>query len=141
MAYGTVQLDTLQSSSPLTPTAFVDSNGTQVGTLCRAWVNFNGTATSGSATIRASFNVSSVTVNSGGVFTINLTNALVDTNYAISAFARNDQTSNTYGAAVSAFQTGTKTTSALQVFVYYVSPGGGQGVLNSSTEVDVMIFR
>ena len=106
----------------------------------RAWVNFNATATSGSATVRDSYNISSVTVNSGGIFTINFTNALANTNYAISAFARNDQTSNTYVAGVSAFQTGTKTTSALQVFVYYVSPGGGQGTLNSSPEVNVVVF-
>jgi hypothetical protein len=47
----------------------------------KAWVNFNGAPTSGSATIRASYNVSSVTINGTGNFTINFTNAFADTNY------------------------------------------------------------
>jgi hypothetical protein len=42
---------------------------------CRAWVNFNGT---GTVAIRASGNVSSITDNSAGSYTVNLTNALPD---------------------------------------------------------------
>lgn len=78
MAYGTLAADTIQSSTANTPVQFNDGNGTQVGTLCRAWVNFNGVTT---ATIRASFNVSSVTRNGTGDYTINFTNAMVDANY------------------------------------------------------------
>jgi hypothetical protein len=52
--------------------------------LCRAWVNYKGTAT---RAIRGSYNVSSVTYNSTGDYTINFTNALVDGNYDISATA------------------------------------------------------
>ena len=48
---------------------------------CRVWVNFNGT-TSSPSTIRGSGNVTSVTKNGSGDFTINFTTALVDTNYA-----------------------------------------------------------
>ena len=47
--------------------------------VCRAWVNFNGVTT---ATIRSSFNVSSVTRNGTGDYTITFTNALSDANYA-----------------------------------------------------------
>ncbi len=46
---------------------------------CRAWVNFNGT---GTLAIRDSGNVSSVTDNSTGYYTINFSNAMPDTNYA-----------------------------------------------------------
>ena len=46
---------------------------------CRAWVNFNGT---GTVAIRASGNVTSITDNGVGDFTINFTNALADANYA-----------------------------------------------------------
>jgi hypothetical protein len=46
---------------------------------CRAWVNFNGT---GTPVIRASGNVSSITDGGTGIFTINFTTALADTNYA-----------------------------------------------------------
>ena len=44
----------------------------------KAWVNYKGTATVG---IRASYNVSSVTYNSVGNYTVNFTNAFSDTNY------------------------------------------------------------
>ena len=47
----------------------------------KAWVNFNGTASSGSGTIRGSYNVSSVTIPSAAKYTINFTNALTDANY------------------------------------------------------------
>lgn len=46
---------------------------------CVAWVNFNGT---GTVAIRASGNVSSITDNGTGDYTINFTNALPDANYA-----------------------------------------------------------
>jgi hypothetical protein len=45
----------------------------------RAWVNFNGVS---SVTVRASYNVSSVTRNNTGDYTINFTNALPDANYS-----------------------------------------------------------
>jgi len=47
----------------------------------RAWVNFNGTTSPG--TIRASGNVSSVTRNNTGDFTINFTTAMPDANYSV----------------------------------------------------------
>ena len=46
---------------------------------CRAWVNFNGTDT---VAIRASYNVSSITDNGTGDYTVNFTTAMVDANYA-----------------------------------------------------------
>lgn len=48
-----------------------------------AWANFNGSASSGSATLRASYNVTSITINSAGSYTINFATALPDANYAI----------------------------------------------------------
>lgn len=47
--------------------------------VARAWVNFNGT---GTVAIRASFNVSSITDNGVGDYTVNFTAAMPDTNYA-----------------------------------------------------------
>ena len=46
---------------------------------CRAWVNFNGT---GTVAIRGSGNVSSITDNGTGDYTLNFTTALPDGNYA-----------------------------------------------------------
>ena len=47
----------------------------------RAWVNFNGT---GVVAIRASGNVSSITDNNTGLYTVNFTTAMVDGNYTVS---------------------------------------------------------
>ena len=81
MAYGTLAIDTIQSSTTGTPTQFNDGSGTQIGTLCRAWVNFNSSSGS-SCVVRASFNVSSVTYNATGDYTVNFTNAMPDINYS-----------------------------------------------------------
>lgn len=45
----------------------------------RAWVNFNGTST---VAIRASGNVSSITDNGTGDYTVNFTTAMPDANYS-----------------------------------------------------------
>lgn len=57
----------------------VQSNGVTTNAL--AWVNFNGTTSPG--TIRSQYNVSSVTKNGTGDYTLNFTTALSDANYAI----------------------------------------------------------
>jgi hypothetical protein len=54
---------------------------------CRAWVNFNGT---GTAAIRASGNVSSITDNGTGDYTVNFTTAMPDTNYCVTGTAGNN---------------------------------------------------
>jgi len=79
MPYGNLLADVVQGSTANTPPVFKDGNGTTIGTLCRAWVNFNGT---GTVAIRASFNVSSITDNGTGAYTVNFTNAMPDANYA-----------------------------------------------------------
>lgn len=50
----------------------------------RAWVNFNGTST---VAIRASGNVSSITDNGTGDYTVNFTTAMPDANYAVTVLA------------------------------------------------------
>ena len=62
---------------------------------CRAWVNFNG---SGTVAIRGSGNVSSITDNGVGDYTINFTTAMPDANYATTAMTNSwdsTQTANT----------------------------------------------
>lgn len=49
--------------------------------IAKAWVNFNGT---GTPSIRSSYNVSSVTKNGTGDFTVNYATALADANYSLS---------------------------------------------------------
>ena len=99
---GTVVADTLQAASTSTlvlkngvantPPTIQDSAGTQIGTFCRAWVNFNGT---GTVAIRASFNVSSITDNGTGDYTVNFATAMPDANYSANAIGYADNVSYT----------------------------------------------
>lgn len=68
----------INSAAAATAPLFADAVGTQMGTLCRAWVNFNGT---GTIAIRSSFNVTSITDNGVGDYIMNFTNAMPDANY------------------------------------------------------------
>ena len=60
-------------------TASVPSD-TVINGTAKAWVNFNGT---GTVAIRASFNVSSITDNGTGDYSVNFTNAFADANYSV----------------------------------------------------------
>jgi lipopolysaccharide export LptBFGC system permease protein LptF len=60
---------------------FPDSTSMQTGQqACKAWVNFNGT---GAVAIRAAYNVSSITDDATGQYTVNFTTAMPDGNYVI----------------------------------------------------------
>ena len=78
----TIKTETL--STPSNATVPVD---TVVNGTAKAWVNFNGT---GTVAIRRAFNVSSITDEGVGLFTINFTNAMVDTSYAITGTTMNN---------------------------------------------------
>ena len=65
------------------------------GTTCKAWVNFNGT---GTVAIRAQFNVSSITDNGVGDYTVNFATAMVDADYSLVGVGGG----NSIGAGVSA---------------------------------------
>jgi hypothetical protein len=94
------------NSSAPTERARIDSSGNwymnsgygsaAVAYGCRAWVNFNGT---GTVAIRASGNVSSITDNGTGDYTVNFTNAMPDANYTMTAQPW-DGTNNSAGWAV-----------------------------------------
>lgn len=75
---------------------------------CRAWVNFNGT---GTVAIRASGNVTSITDNGTGTYTINFTTAMPDANY--SAVLTCNESAGGSGTGVIARMANTATTSAL----------------------------
>jgi len=71
-----------------------NASGTAPVFACRAWVNFNGT---GTVSIRASGNVSSITDNGTGNYTINFTTAMQDADYSVTGPTINDfNTSGSY---------------------------------------------
>lgn len=77
---GNIQTSAIKGSNILTPPLFQDSAGTQIGTLCRAWVKITVGGTSPS--IAKQFNVSSITyLGTTGYWTINFTNPFPSTNY------------------------------------------------------------
>ena len=118
----------------LTISTLSDGNNSTSSTNCiqgsaKAWVNYNG-ATPGS--IRASYNVSSVTYVSAGNYTVNFTNAFSDTNYAAAGIC------GAVSGAAAKFLTPngaqTTTTCPLSTWVYNATQ-------NDSTYVAVAFFR
>ena len=78
---------------------------------CRAWVNFSGAT----PTIRSSGNVSSVTRNSSGNYTINFTNAMPDTNYS-TAFGGGSNTGSQSYYPMEQHDSPLRTTSAVKIY-------------------------
>lgn len=83
----TLAVGTIKSISSAAP-VFQNTSGTEIGTLCRVWVNFNGT---GTVAIRDNFNVSSLVDQGTGDYEINFSNALASSNYAAVATGFNTQ--------------------------------------------------
>lgn len=99
-----------------------ESVGTAPGYMARAWVNFNGT---GTVAIRASGNVSSITDNGVGDYTVNFTTAMSDANYSC-VMAQN------FGEiGVQSYNTG-----SVRVFA-----ASSAGTLNDASLMSVSIFR
>ncbi len=100
---------------------------------CRAWVNFNGT---GTVAIRASGNVSSITDNGTGDYTVNFTTALADANYVATTMALSNDTGGTQGQSSirGAAATGatTMTTATLRI---------NTGVTSSNAFVDMALVN
>jgi hypothetical protein len=86
---------------------------------CRAWVNFDGTTNvDGNCTIRASGNVSSITDNGTGNYTVNFATAMPDANYCVASTSQNNTASGST-AGLHVFQkyssSGTQTTTQFQM--------------------------
>jgi hypothetical protein len=100
----------------------------------QAWVNFDGT-TATPSTIRASFNVSSVTRNATGDYTVNFATALVDANYIRVGYA--DFPNSGSSRVVFNAEGDIKTTSACQCRVIRASSDAAQ----NAKEINVAFFR
>jgi hypothetical protein len=86
---------------------------------CRAWVNFSGDT----GTIRAGGNVSSVTKNATGDYTVNFTTAMPDANYStVTSSDGNLGANQTISAGL--YAGGAYTTSAVRILVFLSGTGG-----------------
>jgi hypothetical protein len=113
----TLRVNTLQTQA-----------GVEVYTA-KAWVNFNGT---GTVAIRAAGNVSSITDNGTGDYTVNFTTAMTDANYG-AALSGGEGTAGS-GGRVPASSGSTTTTFRIQV-------RNLDNVASDSTDTYVSIFR
>lgn len=77
----TLRVNTIQNSG--------GTGSPEINGLARAWVNFNGT---GTVAIRASNNVTSITDNGTGDYTVNFTTAMPDASYAFTGMAQDNST-------------------------------------------------
>jgi hypothetical protein len=100
----------------ITVSTINDSSGvlaTQNGMtgIAKAWVNFNGT---GTVAINGSFNVSSITDNGTGDYTINFTTAMPNANYSVVSggkFISNSGASTAFSTSLANFSGNPATTS------------------------------
>jgi hypothetical protein len=143
-ASGVLQLASANGTTAVT----IDASGQQSSTIvgygtyneykCRAWVNFNGT---GTVAIRASGNVSSITDNGVGAYTVNFTTAMPDINYSVSS---QGGIVTTVGPAIGVIQpfysTGT-TREAPLVGSFKISCENFAGTMFDSIDVCLAIFR
>jgi hypothetical protein len=110
-------------------------NDATVG-VCRAWVNFNGT---GTPAIRASFNVSSITDNGTGDYTVSFTTAMSDANYSVVAGAngRATDTAPDTGVAVAVGATTTSGSVSTGTRIVVGNPASAE----DSAVVTLAVFR
>jgi hypothetical protein len=102
--------------------------------IAKAWVNFNGT---GTVSIRASFNVSSITDNGVGSYTVNFTTAMPDANYCAVATITPGSSLNPIIASLATDGSGPYSTTQVSVGTWNQNSTS----LNDSSRVCVSIFR
>jgi len=126
---GTIVADTIQDGA---------GNSTAMDNAiygsAKAWVRFNSSSGS-SCTIQASYNVSSVTYISTGLYTINFTNAFVDTNYILTGSLGTGPGTQ---AGFFGFADTTNVPTTTSCSVYAVN---GSNALANYTRISAAIFR
>ena len=132
-ATNTTQLATTAYTRTAIPN-MMNASGSAPMYACRAWVNFNGT---GTVAIRASGNVSSITDNGVGDYTINFTTALPDANYAMAQGSANIAGYTDDRPVIAGFNIVTApTSSAARIYVK-----DGNNDASDSTRVTLSFFR
>ena len=123
----TLRVNTLQDATGSNQPAMVGA--------AKAWVNFNGT---GTVAIRAAFNVSSITDNGTGNYTVNFTNAMTDANYSFALSGqRADFDNGDMLVAVAGNQSADITTS----YINLQSQHGSSSTVSDALSLAVIIFR
>jgi len=104
--------------------------------LCKAWVNFNGAATTTATFIRGAFNVSSITDNGISDYTVNFIQAMADANYSVVATI--GQTTITPGGGAAAVcMPKTYATGSVRIITGY----GNSMTANDWDQNNIAVFR
>ena len=116
------------------PPIFKTSNGTEIGQLAKAWVNFDGT---GTVAIRDDFNISSIIDNGTGDYTVNFENDMANTNYAVAGSGKRSGTGSAdiFFALKQSTTYNAHTTANIRVATRFDNAQGGD-----SDAVSVIIF-
>ena len=132
-ATNTTQLATTAYTRTAIPDV-LNATGSAPVYACRAWVNFNGT---GTVAIRASGNVSSITDNGTGDYTVNFTTAMEDADYAMGQGSANISGWASDRLVAAGFNIATApTSSAARIYVT-----DGTNAATDSTRVTLSFFR
>ena len=105
-------------------TTALNATGSAPIYAARAWVNFNGT---GTVAIREAGNVSSITDNGTGDYTVNFTTAFTDNNYAIST---------SYGTTSGSIALSSPTTTSVSIQTY----SNADAAIDRSS-IGIVVFR
>ena len=115
------------------------SSSLSVPGAAKAWVNFNGT---GTVAIRDDLNVSSITDNANGDYTVNFTTAMSDTNYCVvGGMSANSSSTNgnTFYSSTQisgpAYNSGYTTTSSIRMLSM-----DGSGTNIDAAHLNVVVF-
>lgn len=117
---------------------FATVSGTAPIYPCRAWVNFNGT---GTVAIRGSGNVSSITDNGTGNYTVNFTSALADSNYAVAIGAGQLNLDTVQYASIHASNANGTATLKSTTQLQLATGRTNTATLIDNAEVNIAIFR
>jgi hypothetical protein len=130
---------TINGLTPISLTT-LNASGSAPVFACRAWVNFNGT---GTVAIRASGNVSSITDNGTGIYTINFTEAMTDINFVVCSQSIVDSSGSSalWFVAEDIFVARTTTSVRIRTGYHSANVSGGVSSYVDVSTVTVAIFR
>ena len=135
-------MSTIKADNIATLAGVSTSMANAVNGSAKAWVNFNGT---GTVAIRASYNVSSITDNGSGDYTVNFATAMPDANYSYGYSLAYDTTGGTptnYTALCTkqGVFTTFNTTTGCRIYTCYMADGGSGGPRDTEV-VRINVFR